>query len=147
MSTEENKALVCRVFDAYNAGWSTGNWAAVEALIAPDYVNHDPGTPIHGRDGLLAMLNLYRSAYSDASQTIEDLVAEGDKVVALVRATGTHTGELMGIPPTGKVTSVSILTLMRIQDGQLVEEWERFDLLNLLQQLGVAPATAAVAAP
>jgi steroid delta-isomerase-like uncharacterized protein len=86
------------------------------------------------------MVTMYRSAFPDMRVTIEDLVAEGDKVAARWSVTGTHRGELMGIPATGKRVTVTGIEINRFAGGKLVEHWESFDQLSMMQQLGVVPA-------
>jgi steroid delta-isomerase-like uncharacterized protein len=144
MPADENKALVRRVFEVLQReAWPAGDFQPLEAFLAPDCVYHDPGTPLRGHEGFRRLLTMYRTAFPDAQFTIEDVVAEGDTVAARFTVRGTHTGELMGIAPSGKVVEVSIVTLLRIADGKIAEEWERFDTAHLLQQVGAMPAPAA----
>ena len=82
---------------------------------------------------------MYRSAFPDMQLTIEDQIAEGDKVVTRWTARGTHQGELMGIPPTGKQATVTGITVGRVANGKFVESWSNFDALGMMQQLGVVP--------
>lgn len=90
-----------------------------------------------GREGFKQFVLMYRSAFPDMHITIEDQIAEGDKVVSRWTARGTHQGELMGIPPTGKQATVTGINIERFANGKFVEEWSNFDALGLLQQLGV----------
>ena len=147
MSSEENKALVCGLFQAINEEvWPTGNLAAADRFISPDFAYHSPAMPFRGREGFHQFLGVYRTAFPDARFTVEDQIAEGDRVLTRVTARGTHQGDLMRIPPSGNPVEVSILTLMRIRDGQILEEWERFDTAYLLQQIG-AMSTPGQAGP
>lgn len=136
--SEENKALTRRqleeVFNKHNPD-------AVDEFFAPDYVNHNapPGLP-GGRDGLKALVAMYLGAFPDLKVTSDFQLAEGDKVVMRWTATGTHSGELMGIPPTGKRTKTTGISIARVAGGKIVEEWNESDQMDLMQQLGVVPA-------
>ncbi len=141
MSTEENKAVVRRLIEALNEHvWPTGDFTAADALIAPQYVYHDPANPITGREGFHQLIATYRRAFPDTRFTIEEQVAEGDRVLTRMTARGTHTGPLLDTPASGRPIEVSILSLTRVVDGQVVEEWERFDSAHLLVQIGALPA-------
>ncbi|MBM3134581.1 MAG: ester cyclase [Chloroflexi bacterium] len=137
MSTEENKAIVRRwVEECYNKG----NLAVADELIATNYVNHSaPLGQAPGREGEKQYATMIRSAYPDFHMAIEDQIAEGDKVVTRYTARGTHKGEFMGIPPTGKEITVTGIHIHRIAGGKVVEGWSEFDQLGALQQLGVVP--------
>ena len=138
MSTEENKAVTRRYFDEV---MSKGNYEVLGQLIAGSYVYHEPGSgEVRGPEGVKALVSTYRSAFPDMQMTIEELIAEGDMIVARWTATGTHRGELMGIPPTGKHLTVSGTVIIRMADGKFEEEWENFDALGMLRQLGVIPS-------
>ena len=137
MSTEENKALVGRYVEEF---WNQGNEAAAAELIAPEYVAHDPAVPGRtGPEGETRALQVYRVAAPDLHFTVEDLIAEGDRVVVRWASHGTHLGDLLGIPPTGKVAAATGITILRIAGGKLVEMWQDWDRLGLLQQLGAIP--------
>lgn len=135
--SEENKALVRRVYEQV---WNNKDLDALDELFAPDIVNHEapPGLP-PGIEGSKAYLGMFMSAFPDTQMTIEDQIAEGDKVLTRWTATGTHTGELMGIPATGKQVTVTGLDLSRIAGGKVVEAWGQFDQMGMMQQLGVVP--------
>ena len=135
MSTEENKALDRRFAEEV---WNRGNLAVVDELMSADFDGHDPTMPA-GREGFKQFVLMYRSAFPDIHITIEDQIAEGDKVVSRWTARGTHQGELMGIPPTGKQATVTGINIERFANGKFIEEWSNFDALGLLQQLGVVP--------
>lgn len=83
---------------------------------------------------------MFMSAFPDTKMTVEQQIAEGDKVVTRWKAQGTHKGELMGIPPTGKQVTVTGISIERIVGGMIVESWEEFDQMGMMQQLGVIPA-------
>jgi steroid delta-isomerase-like uncharacterized protein len=136
MSTEQNKAQVRRLTEEV---WNQGNFAVLDELFATDYVGHESSTTIQGQEGARQFISLYRSAFSDIHFTIEDMIAEGDKVVARWSVTGTHDGNLLGIPPTGKHTTGTGITIIRFVEGKDVEDWVNWDALGLMQQLGVVP--------
>ncbi len=136
MSTEDNKALTRRAFDALNQR----NWTAFYELIAPDFVFHDASTTIQGIEAYKQFLSMYYTAFPDLHFIVEDLIAEGDRVVARYTASGTQQGALMGIPPTGKQTITTGILIVRIVNDKAVEDWLNFDALGMLQQLGVIPA-------
>jgi steroid delta-isomerase-like uncharacterized protein len=139
MSTEQNKALVRRYWEEV---WNKGNLALLDELIATDFDGHPlPGEPDFGRGpaGQKQLVGMYRTAFPDLRMTIEDLTAEGDRVVVRWTARGTQTGEMMGIPATGKPTTVTGMFLNRLAAGTIAEGWGNFDALGMLQQLGVIP--------
>jgi steroid delta-isomerase-like uncharacterized protein len=139
MSTEDNKAVARRAFDVIN----TGNLDVVDELIAPEYLYSAPGTPeVRGPEGWKQLISMYRAAFPDLHMTVDDVLAEGDKVAVRWSATGTHRGELMGIPPTGKRVTVTGMIMSRCAGGKFVEEHEIFDSLGMLQQLGAVPTAA-----
>src|SRR5215207_3996021 len=136
MSVEENKALARRVLEEM---FNKGNLDVADELLAPDYVDHDPAMPedIHGPEGFKEYVGAYRSAFSDLHVEIEDQIAEGDKVVTRWTGTGTHDGELAGIPPTSNRVRFPGMEIVRISEGKLVEGWEGYDMMNLMRELGV----------
>ena len=137
MSTEDNKAVARHSFEEV---MNHVNLAVIDEVFSPTYVLHAPAGPVHGLDGFKQFVLMYRSAFPDAHYTIEEMIAEGDKVVTRWSGTGTHLGELMGIPPTGKRVTVTGISIGRYEGGKLVEEWLNFDALGMLQQLSVIPA-------
>jgi steroid delta-isomerase-like uncharacterized protein len=137
MSTDQNMELVRRTF----AGLDTV-LASHESYYGPDWTGHFPGMPPLDAEGHRQYSEVMRTAFPDLERTVEDLVAQGDKVVARWTATGTHTGDFMGIPPSGQVATSSGITIFRIADGRIVEEWSESDMLGLLQQVGAIPAAA-----
>jgi steroid delta-isomerase-like uncharacterized protein len=121
-----------------------GNVGVIDELVSTDYIGHDPAQPdMHGPEGVKAFITTYLSAFPDGSITIDDQLAEGDLVATRWTGRGTHNGELMGIPPSGKQVTVNGITISRLKDGRVVEEWQNWDTLGLLQQLGVVPDMAA----
>lgn len=137
MSTEQNKALVRRLEEVFNRG----NISLVDELFAPDFVEHEelpPGIP-PGREAVKQLTTMFRSAFPDFKATIDDIVAEGDKVVIRQTWSGTHKGEFMGVPPTGKSVSFGVIDIVRIAGGKLVEHWGQMDMMGMMQQLGAIP--------
>jgi steroid delta-isomerase-like uncharacterized protein len=135
---EQNKALVRRWFAELNKG----NLAAADDLYAANYVLHDPGVPPDlppGPEGVKQFLASFATAFPDMQGTIEDIVAEGDKVVVRFTIRGTQQGAFAGMPPTGKPIAMMGISIMRIVDGKFEEEWEIGDSLGMLQQLGAIP--------
>ncbi len=138
MSTEDNKALL-RQF--YEEVLNQHNLAAMEKYIAPDCMDHTlpPGMP-QGIEGVKMFTSIFLTAFPDIRNKAEDMIAEGDKVVARISFDGTHQGAFQGIPPTGKQVKVPGIDIVRISGGKIVEHWSNFDQMGMLQQLGVIPA-------
>ena len=144
--SDQNKALARRYVEEV---WNRGNLSFIDEFVAPNATFHDPSVPggkFTGPEGLRQFVQIYRGAFPDVRITIEDLIAEGDKVVSRWTATGTHKGELMGIAPTGKPTTVTGCDIAQYQNGKLVEAWATYDMLGMLQQLGVVPSLAPASA-
>jgi len=131
MSLEENKAIIRRLIEAVN----TQDLSSVEDLVAPDYVDHT--RQLRGREALKQFATMVIKTFSDFHVTIEDIIAEGDKVWARYKITGTHTGEYRGLAPTGKKFTEAFVDIFRIVNGKVVEEWNVTDELDFLKQLGV----------
>ena len=139
MSTEENKALERRWVEEDKKR----NLAGLLELCAPDYVLHGPGAfPDLDLAGLKQLQTAFWTAFPDMHIVVEDMIAEGDKVVVRVTMRGTHQGEFMGIPPTGKQVSVTVIGIDRFKDGKFVESWFNEDDLGFMQQLGAIPQMA-----
>ncbi len=118
MSIEENKAIVHRLWDAYNLH----DAAILDEVCAEEFVTHDPpGGSFNLEELKYAITNVVLNAYPDAKWTIEDTIAEGDKVVTHFTFNGTHQGELMGVPPTGNEVSITGTGVFRVVDGKIVE--------------------------
>ena len=135
--SEANKALVRR----WLAEMDKRNLHIVDELVAVDYIDHNPPIPdlAPGREGVKQANALLLTAFPDATHTIEDQIAEGDKVVTRMTVRGTFIGEYLGIPPNGKQITAEGIMIHRIAGGQLVEHWAMADNLRLFQQLGVIP--------
>lgn len=133
MSLEENKEIVRRYQEAYN----TSNWEALADVLAADVItpNIISGMP-PGIEGAKAVHQKTLLGMPDYYTTIEDLIAEGDKVVARVRMTGTHTGNFYGIEPTGRLVNLTSIYIVRIANGKIVEHWGEEDGVAVLRQLG-----------
>jgi steroid delta-isomerase-like uncharacterized protein len=133
MSTE-NKALIRRMIDEV---WNQKNLATVENFAAADCIGHAPtGVDAHGPDGIRQNVTRFITAFPDLHLTIEDMIAEGDKVVIRFTSRGTHQGEFLGIAPTGKRVTVTATGTYRIEGSKIKEGWVNQDLFGLLQQLG-----------
>jgi steroid delta-isomerase-like uncharacterized protein len=140
MSTEANKALVQQwVEEVLNTG-DVSDHSPAYHLVAADFVGHFPGQPpIYGLEAFRQFGSAYFNAFPDLRITPEDLIAEEDKVTMRYSWRGTHKSELMGIAPTGKYVTTSGISILRIADGKIAEQWDSFDNLSMLQQLGVIP--------
>src|SRR5215217_2541871 len=134
--SEENKALARRSWEVVAQGSLDTLKDALAEVYADDVVLHEPGEDIVGIEGLAQFVSMMRSAMPDLRITLEDDMAEGDKVVSRWIAQGTHQGELMGIAPTGNQVTVTGITIHRIEEDKIVEEWENWDALGLMQQIG-----------
>jgi len=135
MDTELNKSIMRRYFEE---AWNQGRLEVLDEIVANNYVNHDPFVPDlpSGPEGLKPIFMGLRNAFSDLHYAIEDLIAEGDKVVTRWTMRGTHIGELLGIPPTHRQVLVGGMQVEPISNGKIVEHWRKSDDLALLQQLG-----------
>ena len=137
MSTEENKAVIRRLIEEFI---NKGNTAVAEALVAEDFVALDPPPGLEqGRAGLIAIIARMRTAFPDLEYTIEEQVAEGDKVAVYFVWRGTHQGEFLGIPPTGKRVTVPGISFDYCVAGQCKKSRILMDTMSLMQQLGVVP--------
>jgi steroid delta-isomerase-like uncharacterized protein len=136
MSIEENKAIVRRYQKAYN----TNNLDDLDELVADDLITHAlmPGMP-PGLEGGKQIHRMTIAAIPDLSTAIEDLLAEGDKVVMRFTATGTFKNEFIGLPPTGKLITFTGISIFRLAGGNIVELWGQEDELGLMRQLGAIP--------
>ena len=139
MPTEQNKELVTRMIEEI---FNRGNVDKADEFVASDFVEREelpPGIP-PGREGVKQLAIAMRSAFPDLKGTIEDAVAEDDKVVVRWTCTGTHSGgEFMGIPASGKKVSVQVIDIIRIAEGKFAEHWGLMDNTALMQQLGAIP--------
>ena len=137
MSTEENKAIVHRIFNEF---LNTGNLDAADEFFAVNFVNHSPGRgTAPDREGMKQFIASLRTTFPDMKLSPDDLIAEGDKVAVRMTASGTHLGEIARVPPTGKRISWDAMSILHFVDGKVVERWNLSDELAILQQLGVRP--------
>lgn len=133
----DHAATMRRMYELINAGDIDG----FGDLLADDFVDHEelPGLE-PTKEGVMTFFRMYLAAFPDMRMLPEDVLASGDKVVARARATGTHTGEFMGMPPTGKAVDVQLVDIIRFgDDGLAHEHWGVFDQLAMMQQLGAIP--------
>jgi steroid delta-isomerase-like uncharacterized protein len=140
LSTEQNKATVSRYYaDVLNGGEAE----LLEELAVEDYVEHDPFPgQANGREDFKRRVATIRDAFAPVTFTVEDVIAEGDRVVVRWTSSGRHTGEFLGIPPTHRDYTISGIDIHRLRDGRLAEHWHVVDQLAQLQQLGLMPAPA-----
>ena len=132
--SEENKALARRAWELAD------NPDILEEVYAPDVVWHEPDQEIRGLEQAKKFVSAYKTAFPDMKITVEDVIAEGDKVVSRVTLRGTHQGETEEFgPPTGRQIEGGGITFSRIEGGKIVEDWDSYDNLTTLQQLGLAP--------
>lgn len=140
MSTQENRAVVRRVVEEAQAA---GNIALVDELFAPDFVDHSPLPGVlPTRDGVRGLFAALHVAFPDLTVTIHDQVAEGDKVVTRKTFAGTHGGEFLGVPATGRAVAFEVIDILRVVDGKVTDHWNVVDRLALLQQLGVVSSAS-----
>ncbi len=144
--SDTNKIIVKRFFDEVNKGKNAA-LAAVDQLIAPDYVLHDPTLgEMKGKEGVCQYLGALFDAMPDFSMKLEELLADGDRAVYRFTFAGTHKGAWMGFAPTGKRVQVACICIGRLAGGRIAEEWQIWDAHGLFQQLSGKPAAHIVAA-
>ncbi len=139
VSAEENKAIVHRFYDEFV---DKGNLQIVNELHTSDYQHHDPDAsdPGGGVEGYIRRNTVFPKAFPNGKLTIEDQVAEGDKAAIRITMRATQTGDLPGIPATGRPVTIVSTHICRISDGRIAEEWKLFDALGMLRQLGASPS-------
>ncbi len=130
--SDQAHTLVRRLFEAINRK----DYAALPDLIAPGYVYRAPGEEVRGVAGLEGLLTMYHRGFPDLELTIDDMFGSGGRVATAFSFTGTHLGEMMGVPATGRRVSVHGTIHSRVEHGRIVEEWELLDLATMYQQLG-----------
>jgi steroid delta-isomerase-like uncharacterized protein len=139
MSVEENKALFRRMVEEV---FNQGNVSTIDEFLAPNFIEREvlpPGTP-GGLEGIKLLTMMFRTAFPDFHVRIDDMIAEGDKLVARTTWSGTQLGEFMGIPPSGKRVSFDVIDIIRLVEGKGVEHWGVMDSSTMMQQLGAIPA-------
>ena len=136
---EGAKALLSRFYAEVNAG----NLGVIDELIAEDFVEHEefPGIA-KDKEGVKQFFTIFRSAFPDMRMDAHEVLADGDLLCARATMSGTHQGEFMGMPPSGKRFEVTGFDLLRIRDGQVTEHWGLMDAMKMMQQLGAIPEQA-----
>jgi predicted ester cyclase len=137
MSTEQNKTIARRYAEELQDFWRSGDLSFVDRIFDSNYIQHVPGVPPNM--SVKQIFAALRAGFPDFQTTIEDLIAEGDKVAVRISWQGTHKGELMGIPPTCKHVKVTEMQIYRMTNGKIVERWVESDVLGMMQQLGIIP--------
>jgi steroid delta-isomerase-like uncharacterized protein len=138
--SEANKQLLQRWFREV---WNEGREETVDEILAPDAIAHGLGETepdVQGPEGFKVFLRTIRAAFPDVRIDVDDVLAEGDKIAARVTLQGTHTGEALGLPASGRRVTVAGIVLARFHDGQVAEAWNLWDQLGLLRQVGGVPA-------
>jgi Predicted ester cyclase len=137
MSAEQNKSIVRRWIEE---GWNKHNLAVIDEVYAPNFVQHEPEPQtVISREALKQYVSAYLTTFPDLQLSIEDLIAEGDKVVWRFNSTGHQTGPFMGMPPTGRTSNITGIVIFRLENSRIAEAWVNIDVLGLLQQTGVIP--------
>ncbi len=132
----ENANTVRKLIDEV---WNRGQMALADMMYTPDYINHDPASTIttRGPEAVKQNATMYRKAFPDLRLNVEETISDGDHVVARWTSTGTHSGDLQGIAPTGRRITSTGITIARFVNGKIAEEWANWDTLGLMRQLGV----------
>jgi steroid delta-isomerase-like uncharacterized protein len=141
MSIDKNKALYRRWFEEVVTG---GNLAVADELLAHNYILHFPGMPGPvDRAGHKQLVTMFRTAFPDWIETVDDVIAENDKVVVRVTGTGTHKADFQGIPATGRTVKAAGVGIGRMAQGRIAEAWGFYDAMGMMQQLGAIPSAPA----
>ena len=135
---ERNKALVRRFVDEI---FLKGDFGAVDELLTDDFTPHTWGDMQPGRDGLKKAIARVSKGLSDTKMSIDDVIAEGDRVAVRLTSSAKQTGEFMGMPPSGKRYEIGEIHIFRLRDGRVAEHWHQADFLGMLRQLGATPQT------
>jgi steroid delta-isomerase-like uncharacterized protein len=133
--SEQKKQTIRRFWEEV---FNNRNLDMIDDLVTTDYAYHGPaGQEIRGAEGLKQFLGMYFNAFPDMKVEIQDIFGEGEKIVSRVMGRGTHKGDLIGIPPTGKQVAIMVICTNRFEGGKIAEDWELFDMFGMMQQLGV----------
>ena len=135
-NAEEQKALVRLFIDDV---FLRGDFAAVDDLMTDDFVSHTSGPGASGKDGMKQAIKRVSGGLSDASMTIEDMIAEDDRVAVRLTGHAVQTGEFMGMPASGKAYTIGEIHIFRLRDGRVAEHWHQADFLSMMRQLGALP--------
>ncbi|HLL74783.1 MAG TPA: ester cyclase [Pyrinomonadaceae bacterium] len=145
--SEENKALVRRWFEEV---WNKGRAEAIDEMFAEDGVAHGlsdaAGQPLRGPAGFRPFFRSFRDAFPDTEVTVEDVIAEGDKLAARCSVRAKHQGDTLGFTATGRPIEITGMTFLRVRDGKIIEAWNNFDFMTMFQQLGALQLSAPAAA-
>lgn len=133
---DENLKVVSRIWDEV---WNLGLYDTCDEILAADYWGHLPMMDVHGPEQFKQLVTAYRIAYPDVHLTVEDIFGGGDKLAVRWTSRGTHLGEMMGMPPSGNKIEIMGISLFRLANGKIAEEWEGFDTLKMMQQIGAIP--------
>ena len=138
MSVEQNKEIARRLVEET---FNRGNLGIIDELLVPNFIEHEilPAGIPSSREGFKQLVGMQLKAFPDTRATIDDLIAEGDKVVIRMTHAGTQKGEFMGMPSSGKHVSITIIDILRFDGGKIVEHWGLSDTMGMMQQLGVIP--------
>jgi steroid delta-isomerase-like uncharacterized protein len=141
--TRAEKANIAIVRKFFEAGPSKGDLAAADALLHPEFSLHTPlPTPGPGIEAMKNVIVTCRAAFHGLNVTVDDIMADADKVTARFTARGIHMGEFMGLPPTGKTIMMTGIEIFRVKEGKIAELWGEVNLMGLMQQLGMLPGSA-----
>jgi ketosteroid isomerase-like protein len=140
-TAEKTNIVIVRKF--FEVGPSKGDLTAADALLHPEFSLHTPlPTPGPGIEEMNNVITTCRAAFHGLYVTIDDIMADGDKVIARFTARGTHNGDFMGVSPTGKAITLTAIEIFRLREGKIAELWGEVNLMGLMQQLGMAPGSA-----
>jgi steroid delta-isomerase-like uncharacterized protein len=140
MSAASNEAVIRKVLKLIDER----NLDEAFELYAPDYIYHGPGgQELRGRDGVRGLWELFLRGFPDLTSTVYDVISQGDKLVMRWSVKGTHTGEFLGIAPTNNKMTLPVIEIFSVADGQLVEAWDQYDRLHLLEQIDAAARPSA----
>lgn len=142
--SEQTKAIVRRLIDGFKEGRAAA-LAILDEVVTPDYVMHDPSGEVSGKEAIREFIGSLFDGLPDIWMTLEEAVAEGDRVAYRFTLGGTHKGELMGFPPTGKQVQASVTSVARFADEKMAEEWQTWDFHGFLQQLSSTEANKVLA--
>jgi steroid delta-isomerase-like uncharacterized protein len=134
--SNQNKATARRIFEEME---TQGNLGAADEVFSSDFVGHMPMGDMHGPASMKQFITSLQTGFPDLRSTVEDQVAEGDRVMTRFRARGTHQGEFMGVPASGNQMDISGIIVSRFANGKIIEQWSIPDLLSLMQQIGAIP--------
>ena len=137
--SEDARSLLRRFYEEVSAG----NVGVIDELIADDLIEHEEFPGIEpNKEGVKQFFTMFRSAFPDLRLEAHEILVDGDLVCARATTSGTHDGEFMGLPPSGKRFEIHGFDMVRMRDGQVVEHWGVFDMMTMMQQLGAIPAEA-----